>query len=156
MSTKIQINSLEALERLIGNDNELEIEIRNSVVENFTKRYLKDLAKTELVANIAKAVQSEIKSEFFEEIKTGTWNNTTTVFKKELLEKVKEELKYTAKQELSSVVSEIVEEQKVYDTIKNKLDSTVEWITEQLAPQRLENRIEKLVEARLKDKLGLK
>jgi hypothetical protein len=156
MSTKIQINSLEALERLIGNDNELEIEIRNSVVQNFTKRYLKDLAKTGLVANIAKAVQSEIKSEFFEDIKTGSWNITTTVFKKEILEKVKEELKYTAKQELSSVVSEIVEEQKVYDTIKTKLDSTVEWITEQLAPQRLESRIEKLVEARLKEKLGLK
>ncbi len=64
------------------------------------KKYLKDLTKTELVANIAKAVQSEIKSEFFEEIKTGTWNNTTTVFKKELLEKVKEDLKYTAKKRI--------------------------------------------------------
>ena len=156
MSIKIQINSLEALERLIGNDNELEIEIRNSVVQNFTKKYLKDLAKTELVANIAKAVQNEIKSEFFEDIKTGSWNSTTTVFKKELLEKVKEDLKYTAKKELSSVVSEIIEEQKVYDTIKTKLDSTVEWITEQLAPQRIESRVEKLVEARLKEKLGLK
>jgi hypothetical protein len=38
MSVKIQINSLEALERLIGNDNNLEIDIRNSIVQNFTKK----------------------------------------------------------------------------------------------------------------------
>ena len=41
MSTKIQINSLEALERLIGGDTELEIEVRNSIVQEFAKKYLK-------------------------------------------------------------------------------------------------------------------
>lgn len=89
MSTKIQINSLEALERLIGNDNELEIEIRNSIVQNFTKKYLKDLAKAELMTSIAKAVQNEVMSEFFEEIKVSRWNSTKIVFKKEYLEKIR-------------------------------------------------------------------
>ena len=40
---KIQINSLEALERLIGGDTQVEIEIRNSIVQEFTKKYLKSL-----------------------------------------------------------------------------------------------------------------
>ena len=44
MSTKIQINSLAALERLIGNDNEIEIEIRNSIVQEFAKKHLKSIA----------------------------------------------------------------------------------------------------------------
>lgn len=37
---KIQINSLEALERLIGGDTELEIDIRNSIVHKFTQKHL--------------------------------------------------------------------------------------------------------------------
>ena len=40
-SVTIQINSLEALERLIGNDAELEINIRNAIVQKFTKKHLK-------------------------------------------------------------------------------------------------------------------
>ena len=38
---KIQINSLEAVERLIGGDTEVEIEVRNSVVQEFAKKHLK-------------------------------------------------------------------------------------------------------------------
>ena len=44
MSTKIQINSLDALERLIGGDTELEIEVRNSVIQKFAEKHLKPLA----------------------------------------------------------------------------------------------------------------
>jgi len=153
MSTKIQINSLEALERLIGNDNELEIEIRNSIVANFTKKYLKDLAKSDLMTDTAKAIQEEIKTEFFETLKEGY--RTKTVFKDDLLSEFREKLRYTAQKELSAVVSELVNEYKVEATIKAKLDSTVDWITEQLGHIELEKRLEKLVDARLKEKLGL-
>lgn len=53
MSTKIQINSLEALERLIGNDTELEIEIRNSIVQEFTKKHLKVIANENVNKHIS-------------------------------------------------------------------------------------------------------
>lgn len=46
---KIQINNLAALERLIGGDTELEIEIRNNIVQEFTKRHLKGLVETETI-----------------------------------------------------------------------------------------------------------
>lgn len=42
--TVIQINNLEALERLIGGDSEVEIEIRNNIVQNFAKKHLKNIS----------------------------------------------------------------------------------------------------------------
>lgn len=62
--TKIQINSLEALERLIGNDNELEIDIRNNIVESFTKKHLKALVNTETIKDLESAVKKEVSSYF--------------------------------------------------------------------------------------------
>lgn len=156
MSIKIQINSLQALERLIGNDNELEIELRASIVQEFTKRHLKDLAKTELINSLAIAVKNEVKAEFFEEIKMGSWGSTTTVFKKEQLEKVRADLAIQARHELGEIVSEVLEEQKTYDKIKEKLNHTSDWMIEQLAPERIESRLEKMVDQKLKEKLGLK
>ena len=35
----LQINSLKALERLIGGDSELEIGVRNSIVQEFSKKH---------------------------------------------------------------------------------------------------------------------
>ena len=61
---KIQINSLEALERLIGGDTQLEIDLRNSIVQEFSKKYLKavaaELAET-LVEPYKKQVQDELR-----------------------------------------------------------------------------------------------
>jgi len=42
----IQINSLAALERLLGNDPELEINLRNSVVQNYANKYIRGIAET--------------------------------------------------------------------------------------------------------------
>lgn len=53
MSTKIQINSKDALERLIGGDTELELELRHAVVTAFTKHHLKGIAETPIIHGIA-------------------------------------------------------------------------------------------------------
>jgi len=44
MKQVVQINSLEALEKLIGGNSDVEVKIRNSIVKNFTKKYLKSIA----------------------------------------------------------------------------------------------------------------
>lgn len=156
MSTTIQINSLQALERLIGNDNNVEIQLRNSIVQEFVKKHLKHIANDDLITNTKKAVTSEITAQFFDEIKTNSFWNNKIVFKPGILDEVKKELQIKAREELSELISQIVEEQKVYDTIKEKLNSTTTWIVEQLASERLEARLERMVDQRLKEKLGLK
>lgn len=64
---KIQINSLKALERLIGNDNELEMEIRNSVAQNFAKIYLKGIIQGWDITPFIKFIRSYIDDNYFTE-----------------------------------------------------------------------------------------
>ena len=53
---KIQINSLEALERLIGNDKEMEISVKQSILNEFAKKHLKSIANSEAMLSIASYV----------------------------------------------------------------------------------------------------
>lgn len=71
MSTKLQINSLEALERLIGGDTETEIDIRNSVVQKFADKHLKCLANglydqkyNEFLHQLEKSIKEQFVQEF--------------------------------------------------------------------------------------------
>lgn len=158
MSTKIQINSLEALERLIGNDNELEIEIRQSVVENFTKKHLAKLANDDLMRKATTAIINEIQLTFFDTIKgTGGWGSSDrTVFKKEYLDNLRADLIYTAKLELSSIISEAIETNKQKETIEAALENASNYIVNTLTEANLSTRLNRMVDAKLKERLGLK
>lgn len=61
MAIKVQLNSLKALERLIGGDSEIEIEIRNSIVQEFTKRYLKALVTEDHIKTLRTELDIELK-----------------------------------------------------------------------------------------------
>ncbi|NOS67367.1 MAG: hypothetical protein HOO67_03305 [Candidatus Peribacteraceae bacterium] len=58
----IQINSVEALERLIGGNTQAEIDIRNSVVQTFATRHLKAVANTDHIAQLAKNLSTAVKT----------------------------------------------------------------------------------------------
>lgn len=58
---KIQINSLAALERLIGDDKEMEVAVKSSIINNFAKNYLKGIAHSEILNALKKAVLAEIE-----------------------------------------------------------------------------------------------
>lgn len=69
--TTIQINSLKALERLIGGDTKLEIEARNSIVQDFTKKHLKGIANKytdETLKDLKKSVKNEVHKQFEQEL----------------------------------------------------------------------------------------
>jgi hypothetical protein len=97
---KVQINSLEAVERLIGGDSAIEIEIRNNVVDKFEKKYLKGLA-TESFARI-KPWMEELKTSCVRQIekeigKIQAWGYSdkielTSEFKKAIQEAVKKQI----------------------------------------------------------------
>jgi hypothetical protein len=58
---KLQINSLEALERLIGGDSEVELEIRNNIVQEFTKKHLKALVNEGSIQKVANAIDKRLR-----------------------------------------------------------------------------------------------
>lgn len=64
MSTKIQINSLEALERLIGNDTDLEIQVRNNIVQEFAKKHLKAIVNEANFQNEIAIFKRKLQNEF--------------------------------------------------------------------------------------------
>jgi len=59
----IQINNLEALERLIGGDSQVEIDIRNSVAQKFAEKHLKALANTNEISDVLRRVREDISQQ---------------------------------------------------------------------------------------------
>ena len=157
MSVKLQINSLQALERLIGGDSELEFEIRQSVVENFAKKHLTTIANSELIRTADAAVKNHIRSTFFDTVKSGNgWGSSEQiVFKKEYLDKLKDSLTYQAKQTLTKVVDDAIEEYKTKEKIDAALDTATNYIVNTLTESNLTARLNRMVDAKLKERLGL-
>lgn len=59
-SIKIQINSVEALERLLGDDPQLDIEVRNNVIQRFAETHLKKVANSEMIRELEHKLKSLI------------------------------------------------------------------------------------------------
>lgn len=152
MAIKIQINSLEALERLIGGDNELEIEVRNSVVENFTKKHLKAIAEDTRLRLIGEAVTNEIKNTFFEESKGY---NSKITFKKEVLERLSDDINLSGRKQLRETVELAIGESQARERINEAIESAALRIADELTDGNLERRIDNLVNKKLKEKLGI-
>jgi hypothetical protein len=53
----LQINSKEALERLIGGDTETEIDIRNSVVQKFAEKHLKPIVNSAPIMDVIRQIK---------------------------------------------------------------------------------------------------
>lgn len=153
MSTKIQINSLAALERLIGGDTELEIEIRNNIVQEFTKKHLKQIATASVINQAIHSIEEDLIREFFETVKDGYRNKT--VLKKDVLTSFKEEMIYRAKEELHLGVNEAMEIVNSKAIIDKALSDACDRILTTLSDSYLEKRLDAMVNAKLKAKLGL-
>jgi hypothetical protein len=153
MSVKIQISSLDALERLIGGDTELEIELRNSVVQNFAHKHLKALVNPNLMAPYVNEVADNIRKEFTSEIKDG-WN-TKRVLRSEILEQLKVSLATVAQIELRKVVEESLEFAKAKKSIDEAIERTVYYIDVELRKKVLQEKVDALVAEKLKAALKL-
>jgi hypothetical protein len=101
---KIQINSMKALERLIGGDTELEMEIRKSVALAFSKKYLHDIVATPAMLKITNEVCEYVRIKMAEElgpVKTGYTNRIESMT---LSNETKEAIKRQVKKEFDKTV----------------------------------------------------
>ena len=153
-SVKLQLNSLEALEKLIGGDTQLELELRSSIVQEFTKRHLKALADQAMIQQSIPVINSYIRAEFFNVTKQGY--STSSAFKQE----VEGHIRLLVERQIQQTVTEIVEESigngNVREQIEQALQKAVRNIEQHLEPDVLKSRLERMVDAKIKDKLGLK
>lgn len=136
MSTKIQINSLAALERLIGGDSETEIEIRNSIVQEFTKKHLKKIADESM-----DGFKSEIFALCRNEI--GSYQAWSTRFR--LNEDVQATIKERVKSEFDLFLSKYIQEK----LEQINLDDVVAHHVKYALNVKIKDRVNEMVRERL-------
>ena len=126
-SVKIQINSKDALERLIGGDNALEIEIRNSVVQDFSKKHLKSLAESQ----------------------ETLWRSLVDAAIKKKLENVIQYSRNSGQMVLTPTM-----DQAIADSIKSQIESVTWKIWESMKTEVVKTMVEDLMKGTSKDYLN--
>lgn len=160
MSIKIQINSLEALERLIGGDSELEIELRNSVVQDFANKHLKALA---LVYNenhfkaLTDSVYKEMKAKFHEEYglkvvtEKGPYSYSTPKQVVQLKDETKAQFKFLIEKEtmgqVATISKGIVDNllPSIMKTVEKQVNIVVDEITKDEVKRRVDKKLKEIL-----------
>lgn len=156
---KIQINSLQALERLIGGDTELEIEARNNIVQDFSKKHLKPLltsASQQIINDLLSDTKKHIADTVGEELGFVTKTSGEGYYKKTIitLNDVQKEFlnrlvtEYVSK-ELSDVYYKVVENRIAY--YKTQIEQTVDHHMAKYTDKMVQDAIQKRVEETLKN-----
>lgn len=141
---KIQINSLEALERLIGGDTEVEIDIRNSIVQKFANRHLKGVVNGLVERGLIKAAETEIKKEVFE---TLNWNNVRLTDKyKSVLES---EISIMIGKKIEALISSKLELNALEEQIDIKINRRLISILDTLTKGAIEEKAKQLIKEKL-------
>lgn len=118
---KLQINSLAAMERLLGGDSAMEIELRRSVVAAFVAEHLGTLVKEAMNANLAgfnTKVKDEVKR--LTMANTGRWSNDSVTLSDDVKKLIKTEVDRLVAAQVQSAVSEPVE------NLKKRIPAEVE------------------------------
>lgn len=150
----IQINDLSALERLIGGDTQVELDIRQSVVESFTKKHLKSLVDANVMNRIQSAVVEETSAGLVEKIQASWSSNyklTTTA-----QQLISNSVKDVVAQEVSQLVRDEIGRTNISATITDLLQKQSAFISNELSETVLSNKLDMLVNNKLKERLGLK
>jgi len=153
MSIKLQIGSLEALERLIGGDSEVEVELRTAIVQDFAKRHLKGIITKEVLDKIVVDFRGTFKSYLLDQFCSvhRSWNDVikefifkdpykTAVIKhlhdlaNEVVTTYKDELTEHIKHQITLSITEMHEALKTYalDDIKKSTSTMVDNLIAEL------------------------
>jgi hypothetical protein len=135
---KIQINSLEALERLIGGDTELEIDLRRTIVQEFTNKHLKALSKeiiNECYKDLTRLVEREFAKHFEIEKYSGNFKLDKKYkerIQKEIEDFVDDEIFLKTEKERTAIQTQIIENLKKWirtDRLTQEVDKlvTTKW-----------------------------
>lgn len=152
MSTKIQINTLAALERLIGGDNELEIEIRNSIVQEFAKKHLKAVANSDQVSKtldqIKKHIQDKVSFQLSAQIASFTKNFDGSLSSIQIRPEIQNIINNKVNLQLDTTIRNcVIESIKKWSEDKNineLINKKFEYFIEDFIKNEVKKRIEKL------------
>ncbi len=148
----IQINNLEALERLIGGDSEVEVEIRNSVIQNFAEKHLKPLANCDVVTStmrkITENIQTQTTTRINAEIATFKKDYYGNVSEIKLNPSVQTEMERQIRNKMDTFIFDTINTaiQKCADEIKidERIEKRVAYFTDEYIREEVKKRIENI------------
>ena len=148
----IQINNREALERLIGNDNALEIDIRNSVVQKFAERHLKPLANCEPITSALKKIKDSIDAYVVQQVesqiatfKKDYYNNISEIKLKPALQaEIDRQIRIKTDTFVFDAVQAAVKKWEDEMKVDERIEKRVAYFTEEYIRDEVKKRIEKL------------
>ena len=148
MITKIQINSLDALERLIGGDTELEIEVRNSVIQKFAEKHLKPLANSSAFKKIEDQLRKDAADQLSGDIATfkRDWQGYVSDIK--LRPEIKDEMSRQVRTMIDDKIREAVTEAVTFwaneKEVEDRITKRMAYYTDELIKDEVRKRIEEL------------
>lgn len=150
----LQINSLQSLERLIGNDNEIEIGIRNSIVQEFSKKHLKCIINDYLIRKLSIDVKREVLSEILEKVNDNPYSNEIYL-SESIMKKLKEKMEAEIWDRFYELIDELLERDKIRILIAERLEFASNRILEALSDADLEKRLSDMVDKKIRLKLNV-
>jgi hypothetical protein len=148
---KVQINSLEAFNRLIEGDKEMEISIKSAIINDFATRYIKSVANSEIIDKVKQEVLKAIeKTDYFgmlREVDTSSWFKDHRLSHK--VEKlVEEEVKSKVYNIIFDKVAEA--EARLEEVINQRLESMSNFIIGRLGEEAIKNALTRILQEKLK------
>ena len=150
----LQINSLQSLERLIGNDNEIEIGIRNSIVQEFSKKHLKCIINDYLIRKLSIDVKREVLSEILEKVNDNPYSNEIYL-SESIMKKLKEKMEAEIWDRFYELIDKLLERDKIRILIAERLEFASNRILEALSDADLEKRLSDMVDKKIRLKLNV-
>lgn len=149
---KVQLN-LPALERLIGGDSEMEVQLRHQVVREFSKHHLTALLKDETWKAADKALREEIAKQVVEvlglNLREQGW---VPAYPSQLKNNIKQQIRDTCEQAVREAISKAIEER--VEFLKNGLIAEITRQINQVVRTEVIKGIRAELEAKLKTVLG--
>lgn len=153
---KVQINSLQALERLIGDDREMEITVKQSIINEFAKSHIKSVANSEASLRLKAEILEEVKKSNYFGLLTPNKSSSTRFsrgwllsddLKKKVKIQVEREMDYFISDTIASIREELAKE------IRGRLDLMAESVSRSIREEVQKETIDRLVQKKLKDLL---
>lgn len=171
----IQLNR-PALERLLGNDTSLEVQLRQQMVDEFTKKHLKGLLTSEYVARLTADLRPVVVKEMQDYVGSRAWDykgpggyvaNITTKVKEIIVTAVEQETR-AAVGVLRDKIAEELEEQardrvnryelRLMEKVTQKVNEALDRIDKGLDARMdaaFEERVSREIDRRLKAACGM-
>lgn len=138
---KIQLD-IKALERLIGGDSEIEVEVRQQIADAFAKRYLKSLLTTDAMG--------KMKSELLEGLKYNVFEKHT------MHQDYSQKIKDMCDKFIAAECDKYFLSLDPFKIMGERIYAAAKWVDDELRQVVLEKRIDDLVDKRIKERLNIK